>query len=153
MPSKVMSRSVAAVGAAAVLAAGIAAAQSANDHPFGHFVHRVFERLAALDTNGDRRIDESERLAAAAERAAAVDFDQDGFISAAEVEAHRAREREAEIEARLARADSNGDGRTSAEEFAAAAAARLDRLDRNGDGFIDGADRRQSRHGRGGRGG
>jgi hypothetical protein len=44
--------------------------------------------------------------------------------------------------ARFARADANGDGRVTRDEFLANAAARFDRLDTNRDGALTGDDRR-----------
>ncbi len=104
--------------------------------------------LAGVDSNGDRALSRAEIEGAASARFVAIDADHDGQVTLVEIQAYRERQRSERQAARLARLDTNQDGRIDQAEFVAARAERLLRLDRNGDGVLDASDRRW-RHGRG----
>ena len=70
------------------------------------------------------------------ERAAAIDADGDGVITAEEVIAHRDARRLAREQRRLQRHDADGDGVVSVEEYLATHGERLARMDADGDGVI-----------------
>jgi Ca2+-binding EF-hand superfamily protein len=114
-------------GAALVLTASAALADSRGDGDRAHGAERRAERIAAMF---DR-----------------FDADKDGVITEAEIEAARA--------TRLAAADTNGDGALSAEEFTARAVARaaeragrmFARFDADGDGRLSDAEMQPRRGG------
>ncbi|RZJ90943.1 MAG: hypothetical protein EON88_17975 [Brevundimonas sp.] len=83
----------------------------------------------------------------AEERFARLDADQDGVVTAAELEASDGRGGRM-----LARADADGDGRITRAEARASTADRFRRMDANADGVI-GEDERPQWGGRRGRGG
>lgn len=84
-----------------------------------------------------------------AERSAAIDADKDGFVTAAEMQAHREAMRAERMRQRLLRHDADGDGRVSVAEFEASRRERIARMDANGDGMID-EDEMRAHHRRGG---
>lgn len=100
--------------------------------------------LAALDTNGDGSIDTKE-MEAAAQSLKKLDRNDDGKIDASELGFNRAMPRKrpargAGVEAilgRIMQADTNGDGKLSAEEAPERMKPRFDAIDRNSDGFAD----------------
>lgn len=69
-------------------------------------------------------------------RSAAIDANKDGFITAAEKQAHREAQRAERQERRMARLDTNKDGRISVAEFEDARMQRIARADANKDGQI-----------------
>jgi hypothetical protein len=122
-------------GVIAVGAAGLALAHSgARGKGFG-----------AIDADGDKAVTQAEIEAAASARFVAIDVNRDGQITIEEIRSYRERQRTERQAARLARLDSNSDGRISQDEFVAARAERLMKFDRNGDGVLDANDRRHRR--------
>lgn len=88
-----------------------------------------------------------------AERAAAIDANGDGIITAEEVIAHRDARRLEREQRRLQRYDRSGDGVVTVEDYVAAHAERLARMDADGDGVITREEMHEARKGmRGGRG-
>lgn len=70
------------------------------------------------------------------ERAAAIDANGDGIITAEEVIAHRDAMRLEREQRRLQRYDRDGDGVVTVEDYVAAHRERLERMDADGDGVI-----------------
>ena len=69
-----------------------------------------------------------------------MDLNSDGNLTREEVTEYKAKlkaEREVNKKDRFDRADANGDGQVSAEEFAASTDKMTKRMDSNGDGNID----------------
>jgi Ca2+-binding EF-hand superfamily protein len=125
----------------AALALGAATtAAFAQGAPRGAFM----ERLRAADTNQDGLISRAEAAALPklAEHFDAIDANHDGQLSAEELRAahHRGRGVKA-----FQRADTNGDGVISRDEFLAQAASRFDKMDLNHDGAITPEEIRASR--------
>lgn len=113
----------------------------------------------AQDTRGERGWNKGEPIDVAAaeqriaERAAAIDADGDGIITAEEVIAHRDAQRLQREQRRLQRYDRSGEGVVSVDDYVAAHAERLARLDADGDGVITREEMREAHKGmRGGRG-
>ena len=138
---------VAASAAAVLLLASISSSALAGPH--GHKgPHRgpsPEKLLARFDSNQDGQISQAEIDAATAAKAQAIDSNGDGLISAAEVEAQREARRRQRQEERLLRADANGDGQVSLDEFSQHQRDRLSRLDRDGDGLISSEELRPPR--------
>lgn len=119
-------------GTATVGAAGLAAAQ-----PHHGGMANMMERL---DTNGDGQITKEEAEAAKAARFAEADTNGDGGLSMAEMQAFHAAEKARRMETMRQRmfekADADGNGVISADEFEARGAPMFDRMDADGDGVI-----------------
>ncbi len=95
-----------------------------------HDPERAAQRFAAVDTNGDGKLVETEIVAAADRRFAEVDADADGKLTMEEMGNARA-------DRRFARIDANGDGKLSKDEIRHARAdRRFARIDADGDGAI-----------------
>lgn len=94
--------------------------------------------LAAIDTDGDRRISRAEFDAASATRFARIDANRSGSIEKTEMAAGRG----------AGRVDADGNGVLTRAEFDARAGQRFGRIDVNGDGYLDAADRGAARGGR-----
>jgi len=135
-------------GTATVGAAGLASAKP----PHGGMAN-MMERL---DTNGDGQITKDEAEAAKAARFAEADTNGDGGLSMAEMQAFRAAEKARRMEAMRQRmfekADADGNGVISADEFEARGAPMFDRVDADGDGVITTEEMQAMRDKRGDRG-
>jgi len=135
--------------ATAVVAATILAAGSADAAPrAGGFFHG----LAALDTNKDGYVDQSEFRAGEEQHFTQLDTNRDGLLSRDEMPQRRWRQGPAPASqsqdqgasamprgpARdiFSRIDANGDGALSKEEFMVAGDKVFQRMDQNGDGRI-----------------
>lgn len=81
------------------------------------------------------------------DRAAAMDADGDGVITAEEVIAYRDARRLVREQRRLQRLDADDDGVVSVEEYAAARIERIERLDADGDGQVTREEMRAARDG------
>jgi Ca2+-binding EF-hand superfamily protein len=115
--------------------------------------------LKSADANGDQKLDLAEIQGKAPKfpekRFAALDKNHDGYLEASEMPKAPKADAEgagagkdkgrAEMREKLKAADTDGDGKLSQEEYAAAfpnaPAERFARLDRNSDGFVDRSDR------------
>lgn len=102
----------------------------------GSFAQRAFDKL---DTNHDGVVTQDEYLAAANARFAALDPQNSGKVTAAEIATSPRAEAHAQRAAahRVKAMDTNGDGVVTLDEYLAAAKKRFSRMDKNGDGFID----------------
>lgn len=129
------------VGTLSLTVAGIGFAQGER--------HRGVHGLKALDVDGNQAITRDEITTAATARFAAIDVNRDRQVTVEEIRTYRERLRAERQAARMARVDSDGDGRVSEAEFVAHRIKRLERLDRNDDGVLDAADRRGGRPPRG----
>lgn len=85
----------------------------------------------------------------AQERAAAMDGNGDGFVTGEEMVAYRDQQRVDRANRRLARLDTNKDGKVSVAEISDERTAKLAKLDANSDGVIDATEFRAMRHHRG----
>lgn len=110
-----MTTSVAA--ALAVLAGAAAAAQSAPG------MERA-PRVLRADTDADGRISRSEFVEARVTRLTAVDADRDGSVSADEVRSAREARRDERASTRFERADTDGNGALTQQEFLSALGER-----------------------------
>jgi hypothetical protein len=120
----------------ATLGAGLAFAKPGHDG----------ERLKAIDTNGDGKVQVTEVESHAAKTATEIDANRDGRIEVAEVKAWREARRAERAQRRLLRLDANGDGSVSVEEFATARAEHATKRDVDGDGVIAADEMRPMRH-------
>ncbi len=97
------------------------------------------------DTNKDGLISQAEFLTQSDQRFTATDTDANGVLTPAERTAFRKQKREERAQARFGKADTNGDGQVSKDEYNAARALGKQRLkrrmDANGDGVLTGEDR------------
>lgn len=113
--------------------------------------------FSELDTNGDGQITQADIQAAAETRFAALDSDGNGQVSreemAAATEARKAERAERRIDAMMERADANGDGQVSLEEFGMPerGSRMFNGLDANGDGAISEEEFADRKRGFGGR--
>lgn len=119
----------------AIPAAGSAAEDSAQ---------RAFDKL---DANHDGAVTADEYVAAARTRFAALDPQNTGKVTAAEIASSPRAQAHVQRAAahRVKGMDTNGDGVVTLDEYLAAAKKRFSRLDKNGDGFID-ADEMPAHH-------
>jgi EF hand len=126
---------VAAAVAILMIAAGSALAQVQGR---GGALSRIFEDA---DANHDGVITKAEFGASRAGRFVALDADRDGFVTQEEmragVVATGPRQGAGQRLGIVARADTNGDGNISKEEYFAASARLWARLDVNKDGMVD----------------
>jgi EF hand len=106
--------------AGALALGGAAAAQDLNTR-----------HLAALDSNGDGAVDQTEFDAFVASSFTTMDANGDGFVTLAEGQAAGT------TPEHFTAANTNGDDGLSQEEFAAAAAADFAAADRDGDGMLN----------------
>lgn len=136
-PSRIRIALFVVLGVTTVTAAGLSFAHGTRD--------RGAQGLKSLDVDGNHAITRDEIAAAASARFAAIDANRDGQATVDEIRSYRERLRTERQAARLARIDSNGDGRISEAEFVAKRLDRLQRLDRNDDGVLDASDRRGRR--------
>jgi len=108
--------------------------------------------LKQADSDGDGVVTLAEAEAKFRERTLAIDVNKDGSISVQEMEAHRQIMRAERQAARLTALDADKNGTVSVEEFNNAHSKRLARMDSNSDGKLDAEDRRSGRgrgHGHG----
>lgn len=115
--------------------------------------------VGAQESRGERGWGHGEPMDVAAmearmgERAAAIDANGDGIITAEEVIAHRDAQRLAREQRRLQRYDSDGDGVVTVEDYVAAHRERMTAMDADGDGVITREEMRAAHEGkRGGHG-
>ena len=125
------------LGVAALGVAGVTVAQ--------HGEGRAVQGLRLLDTDGDQAVSRAELQAGATARFAAIDANRDGQATVEEIRAYREQQRAERQARRLARLDTDKDGRISEAEFVARRLEQMERLDRNGDGVLDASDRRRPR--------
>jgi hypothetical protein len=137
------------VAAVAIFGFGVAAASFAQGYgqhrwhgdrgPMGGPRHA--QAMGALmgeaDTDKDGTISRTEAEAFAGQRAKAIDANNDGKITAAEIQAYREKRRQERMAEWLKRLDADGDGTVSVAEFEKAQVWRMARLDRDGDGRIE----------------
>jgi hypothetical protein len=95
------------------------------------------ERFFRADANNDGRVTKDEVRAAREAAFARMDVDQDGFLTPADRADRPVRQGRGDPGARMAKMDSNADGRISKDEFVGLDYAIFDRLDANKDGAID----------------
>lgn len=133
---------VLAASAMLALTGGAALAGAGMGHDGGN----RFGFLQAMDADKDGAVTRAEIEAASAARAAEIDADGNGSISAAELLAWHDAQRQKRMEQRLAAMDSDGDGTVSVAEYEAASNWRLARLDRDGDGKIERHELRRHGH-------
>ncbi|HZV83938.1 MAG TPA: EF-hand domain-containing protein [Brevundimonas sp.] len=111
-----MKKTIIIAAAMAVLAAGAAAAQQAPA-----------ARGLRADTDGDRRISQSEFVDRRVERLTAADANRDGSVTSEERRAVAQTRKAGRAAERFQRLDANGDGAITRDEFEAPRAARADR--------------------------
>lgn len=97
--------------------------------------------MPMADPYGDATVAKADAEMAAGERFAQLDTDHDGVISAAEQEAAA----KGPGGRGLRRADANGDGTVSRDEYLAAQASRFDMMDADHDGKLTKAERDAAR--------
>lgn len=141
------------IGTAVLLLASMAVYAASGQGPAGEgaadagsMKERMGKPMARFDTNGDGVVSAEEIAEHRQSRFSEIDADGDGFITDAEHDAYKEKLRKQR--GLVARADSDGDGKVSAEEFAAQSDKMLARLDKDGDGNIERGEMRRH-HGRG----
>jgi hypothetical protein len=98
--------------------------------------------VLAQEARGERGWDKGEPMDVAAmqeriaQRAAAIDANGDGIITAEEMLAYRDAQRLQREQRRLQRYDRSGDGVVTVEDYVAARSERIARMDADGDGVI-----------------
>ena len=100
----------------------------------GHKMHGMHERMADYDRDGGCAVSAEEAKQARAERFAAADANNDGVLDVDEMAAMIEQHKRERIEEHLARYDGDGDGKVTAEEYAAHRADRFARLHRDDGG-------------------
>ena len=94
---------------------------------------KLFERL---DANRDGKITNEEMVVLTSQRFTRIDVDNDGNITAVELQAKMKTNAEKRSKRVMKRADSNGDGMITREEFLAQAEKRFARVDTDKNGAI-----------------
>lgn len=92
--------------------------------------------LSSADANHDGVISREEFLAARAGQFARIDHDHDGYVSETDADAMAQRAGRT-FKRALHKADANGDGRISRDEYNALPTRGFDLLDANDDGMLD----------------
>jgi Ca2+-binding EF-hand superfamily protein len=136
--------------AAAVLTVGAIPATAAEEESradrAGTFATRMIERY---DTDKNGSVTLEEYLTADEDRFGSADADDDGFVTADELEAARQKRGEERRQSRLEGIDTDKDGRVSLAEAEAAAVdrarKRFERMDADKDGFISMAEMSERR--------
>ncbi len=147
-----MMKSVIVGVAAALMAAGAACSKTPDHAPAPQADGQAAGGggMMRADTNGDGKISLDEWVKSRHAQFERIDANHDGKITADEIEAaQKAQEarmaergggqgggRGGNMAERLKRADANGDGVITAEEYDGVMAMQFKRLDANGDGFI-----------------
>jgi Ca2+-binding EF-hand superfamily protein len=141
---KILSKKSILAGTAVVLVAGgIAAvayaAQTKHGHHWGHGGHMRWmeSMLMPMDSDNDGSITRAEIESGTAAKAAEVDANKDGNITAEEVVAYREKQRLQRLADEIKAMDQDGNGAVSVAEYEAAQVWRIARLDRDGNGTID----------------
>lgn len=107
------------------------------------------KRMAKFDTNGDGKLDDSERSAAKAEMMKRFDTNGDGQVDDGERSAAKAQFMQKHKD-KWARFDTNGDGQLDESERSLAKAEMIKRFDTDGDGKLSRQERQAIRGKRGG---
>ncbi|UUX50019.1 hypothetical protein NUH88_21845 [Nisaea acidiphila] len=110
---------------------GMRGGQGAAEHKA-----EMLERFKEADANGDQKLTKAEMYQARGARAAAIDTDNDGTISAEEMDAARKEVRMKRMARMLDRLDSDGDGVVTTEEYARADSFMMRRMDSDRDGVV-----------------
>ena len=141
---KISSKKAILAGAAILLAAGSigAVAYAAQSKHGDHWGHRGSMRwmesmLMPMDSDNDGAITRAEIEAGTAAKAAEIDANKDGNITAEEVVAYREKQRLQRLTDEIKAMDADGNGSVSVQEYEAAQVWRMARLDRDGNGTID----------------
>ena len=142
------------------LGAGTFAVAEHGKGPHGKRAQMHAHMLETFDTNGDGKIDETEREAARLAHFAEVDADGNGTLSKDEIVAHRTAKMTERVDAHFGEHDTDGSGEISMEEFEAAHEARkerrmahhmerrgrmIEKFDTDGDGELSEAEREAAR--------
>lgn len=96
----------------------------------------MMERFKEADANGDQKLTKAEIYESRGKRAAVLDTNNDGTISAEELDAGRKEMRLKRMQRFLTMLDTDGDGVVTTDEFARAGTVKMGRLDRDHDGVI-----------------